>query len=500
VVGRASGYWWASAGAALAVLAAVVALALVRPGQDPDGVVAAPTPSRGPEPAPVAVLSAAGSDVPAPTAPGVRAAIDELVRGGLLGEAVSVAVVDAVTGEDLYRHKSDRPTVPASTTKLVTAATVLATRGPAHQLATVAVAGSQPGEVVLVGGGDPTLAVGPAGFYPGAARLDRLAEQVRAALGETAVARVTVDATRFTGPVHGPWTADIPASGFVGPITALMTDGARVAPDPAQEQRPARRWEAPDLAAGEAFAALLDAPVDSVTRGTAPPPPSPSPAVPSPPSQAGPSPSPTAAGPVARGGDGPPPPGTELGRVTSPPVQRLVEIMLATSDNVVAEALARQVALASGEPASFRGAAAAMAEELDRLGIRLGGSKLADGSGLSRANQLTATLLTDLLAAAASGPERPHAGVFAALPVAGWSGTLADRYRTPQSRTRAGAGAVRAKTGSLDRVDALAGLVTTADGRVLAFALLADDVPVDQSTARAALDRIAATLAGCGCR
>ncbi|MPZ26827.1 MAG: D-alanyl-D-alanine carboxypeptidase/D-alanyl-D-alanine-endopeptidase [Micromonosporaceae bacterium] len=496
VARRASGYWWwAAAVAALTGLAAVVAVGLVRPWSDPVVPVAAPT--RSPEPEPEAVLSAAGTAAPAPTAEGVRAAIDELVRGGELGEAVSVSVVDAVTGADLYRHQADRPTIPASTVKLLTAATLLATHGPAYRLATVAVAGAEPGEVVLVGGGDPTLSVDGNGFYPGAARLDQLAEQVREALGDTPVRQVTIDSSRFTGPVFGPWADDIPGSGFVGPVTALMTDGGRVDPDPAIAQRPALRWDEPDLAAGEAFAELLDAPGE-VVRGQAPP--------------AGGGPGPTApatggAGPTdpATGGTptdpaGVPPPGAELGRVSSPPVQRLIEIMLASSDNVVAEGLARQVAHARGEPASFEGAARAMATVLDELGLARGDSVLADGSGLSRDNRLTATLLTDLLASAAAGPERPHAGVFAALPVAGWSGTLADRFRSPEPQTEPGAGYVRAKTGSLAGVDALAGLVTTADGRVLAFALLADAVPVDQETARVALDRIAATLAGCGCR
>ena len=483
-MGKPARYGWVAAvAAALTVLAAVIALALVRP-DGPDHVMVAPSSTAPPEPEPVPVLPAAGTGVPAPTAEGVRAVIDQLVRGGELGPAVSVAVVDALTGQQLYGHQPDRPTIPASTTKLVTAATALASLGPAHQLATVAVAGTDPGEVVLVGGGDPTLAVGDAGFYPDPARLDRLAGQVGAALGDAEVSRVTVDASLFTGPVHGPWDPDIPGSGFVGPVTALMTDGARTDPDPAQEQRPARRFGAPDLAAGEAFAELLGVPAGSVARGAAP--------EPATPARAGRS----AAGPAG----GFPAPGTELGRVTSPPLQRLVEFMLRTSDNMVAEALARQVALARGEPASFAGAAAAMAKVLAELGSPLGPGELADGSGLSRSNRLTATLLTDLLATAASGPERPHAGLFPALPVAGWSGTLADRYRSPQPRTTPGAGAVRAKTGSLAGVDALAGVVTTADGRVLGFALLADAVPVEQSTARAVLDRIAAALAGCGCR
>lgn len=480
MAGKASGYWWAGAAAALAVLGAVVALALVRPWTGSAGSPVIPTPTASPEPVPVAVLPAAGTAAPVPTAEGIRAAIDDLVRGGELGDAVSAAVVDVVTGEPLYGYQAGRPTIPASTTKLVTAATVLATRGPVYQLATVAVAGAEPGEVVLVGGGDPTLSVGAGGFYPGAARLDQLVGQVRGALGDADPTRVTVDASLFSGPVYGPWTDDIRTSGFVGPITALMTDGARVNPDPAQEQRSAQRFEQPDLAAGAAFAQLLGLPADAVQRGGAPEPAT-----------------------LTPGGTPPaaPPPGTELGRILSPPVQRLVEFMLTTSDNTVAEALARQVALARGEPASFAGAAAAMAGVLAELDLPPGDSTLADGSGLSRANRLTATLLTELLASAGTGPERPHAGVFAALPVAGWSGTLADRYRSPQPpQTGAGAGYVRAKTGSLAGVDALAGVVTTADGRVLGFALLADAVPVGATTARVALDRIAATLAGCGCR
>jgi D-alanyl-D-alanine carboxypeptidase/D-alanyl-D-alanine-endopeptidase (penicillin-binding protein 4) len=63
------------------------------------------------------------------------------------------------------------------------------------------------------------------------------------------------------------------------------------------------------------------------------------------------------------------------------------------------------------------------------------------------------------------------------------------------------AGAVRAKTGTLDGVSALAGLVLTADGRLLAFDVTADGVPTGATRgAEAALDRFAAALAGCGCR
>ncbi|MDQ6873444.1 MAG: D-alanyl-D-alanine carboxypeptidase, partial [Actinomycetota bacterium] len=66
---------------------------------------------------------------------------------------------------------------------------------------------------------------------------------------------------------------------------------------------------------------------------------------------------------------------------------------------------------------------------------------------------------------------------------------------------RTGAGRVRAKTGTLSGVSALAGVVRDTDGRLLVFAVLADRVPAGGTDgAEIALDRVAAALAGCGCR
>lgn len=475
--------------AGLAVLGVVVALSLSRPAATGEWSAShPPAPTVALLPEPPVVLGAADSWAPAPTAEGVRTAIDSLVRDVGLGDRISAEVVDVATGVSLYRRRADSPTVPASTIKLVTAATVLAGRGPAYQIPTTVAAGDSLGEVVLVGGGDPTLAIDETGAYPGAARLDLLAAQVLDALGDVPIAKVIVDSTLFTGAVHGPWDEDIPNSGYVGPITALMTDGGRV--DPKQVKTPAERWREPDLAAGRAFAELLGLRHDVVERGEAPP-----------------------AGRVVAGGgnaaeggaaegDGAvsgPAPGAELGRVESPPILRLVEIMLTESDNVVAEALARQVALAHGQPASFPGVGVAMEAALAELGLPAGDSVFADGSGLSRANRLTAGLATALLVTAASPDQAVLAGLVAGLPVAGWSGTLAERYRSPQPDTGPGAGVVRAKTGTLNGVHAIAGTVVTADGRLLAFAFLADDVPIGQTEARDALDQTAATLATCGC-
>ncbi|SCG35762.1 D-alanyl-D-alanine carboxypeptidase / D-alanyl-D-alanine-endopeptidase (penicillin-binding protein 4) [Micromonospora siamensis] len=436
-----------------------------------------------PEPDPQAVLAALDPNAPEPTPDGVRAALAPLVGQPELGSRVNVSVADVATGTSLYAKGADAPTVPASVTKLVTAVTVLEARGPGYRIPTRAVAGAAPGEVVIVGGGDPTLAVDGKGFYPGAARLDDLARQVKVALGGAAPTKVTVDATLFPGPrVAAGWDDDIPVGGFGARISALMTDGARSEPEKARRtfeetNHAAERTAEPDLFAGRAFARLLGLPESAVRTGKAP-------AAPASP-----------ASPAA----GAPAPGTELGKVQSLPVIRLVDIMISYSDNVIAEALARQVALARKQPASFVGAGKAMDVVAGELGLPADELDLADGSGLSRNNRISPSLLTDLLTIAGNG-EHPELGaIFGGLPVAAWSGTLDERYQA--AGTKAGAGVVRAKTGTLTGVHAIAGLVTTADGRLLTFAVLTDQAPADSMDGtRRALDRITSALAVCGCR
>ncbi|MFG1891764.1 D-alanyl-D-alanine carboxypeptidase/D-alanyl-D-alanine-endopeptidase [Micromonospora sp. NPDC049051] len=470
--------------AGLVLVLAAVGIAVVRPGPVADwlgdGSAGRDTPSPAAEPAPVAVLAGADANAPMPTPEGVRAALAPLVDVPALGDRVHVSVADVTTGQPLFGRGEDDGTVPASVTKLVTGVTVLAARGPAYRIPTRVVAGAAPGEVVIVGGGDPTLAVDKNGFYPGAARLDDLAGQVRDALAGTKPTKVTVDSSLYSGPLFEPgWDDDIPTGGYGGAITALMTDGARsdvtrAKKDAAAGNHWAERVTQPDLAAGRAFARLLGLPAGAVARGTAP-------------------------AATTASATGAPGPGAELGRVESLPMVRLVDIMISDSDNIIAEALARQVALARNEPASFVGAGAAMDAVAGELGLPADELTLADGSGLSRSNRISPSLLTDLIALAGAGSRPELAAIFGGLPVADWSGTLADRYET--AATKAGAGVVRAKTGTLTKVHAIAGLVSTADGRLLTFAVLTDAVPPDGLTAaRGALDRIGAALAGCGCR
>ncbi|MBO0871032.1 MAG: D-alanyl-D-alanine carboxypeptidase/D-alanyl-D-alanine-endopeptidase, partial [Micromonosporaceae bacterium] len=177
------------------------------------------------------------------------------------------------------------------------------------------------------------------------------------------------------------------------------------------------------------------------------------------------------------------------------PLGDMVEGMLNTSDNVVAEMLSRQVAVAAGQPASFVGGAAAVTGTLAGLGVPTLHAHIVDGSGLAKADTLTTELLTAVLTVAT----RPdHAGLrdlFSGLPVAGYSGTLVDRY-SAKDGTAAGAGLVRAKTGTLGGVSSLAGLVVTASGRLLAFAVIADEITTGSHLAEIALDKVAASLAG----
>jgi D-alanyl-D-alanine carboxypeptidase/D-alanyl-D-alanine-endopeptidase (penicillin-binding protein 4) len=184
-----------------------------------------------------------------------------------------------------------------------------------------------------------------------------------------------------------------------------------------------------------------------------------------------------------------------LGAVQSPPLSALVEHLLTDSDNDVAEAVARQVAIKLGRPATFADSAQAVRQVLAKLGVAEGVS-VNDGSGLSPRNRISPIALARIVSLAAGDDHPRLRSVITGLPIAGFSGTLSPpRYTVTSSR--AGAGMVRAKTGTLAGVSTLAGLAHDADGRLLAFAFMAGDGkgPVDPGK----LDQLAATVAACGC-
>jgi D-alanyl-D-alanine carboxypeptidase/D-alanyl-D-alanine-endopeptidase (penicillin-binding protein 4) len=404
----------------------------------------------------VPVLAALSTNAPAPDPGVLTGQLTPLLTAPGLGAGVSAQVVDVASGDVLLDLDAADPATPASTVKLLIAAAALTTLGPSETIATTVVAGATPGEVVLVGGGDLTLSrTAPSQTYPGAPTVADLATQVVAALpAGTPVTRVVVDSSLFSGSLTASgWAAADAPSSYAAPVTATAVDGARVSPG-----SQARSGQ-PGLDAGSALADALGAPSATVVLGEAP------------------------AG--AR----------TLATVHSAPIARLVEQALSTSDNMLAEVLARQVALARNLPASFEGAGQAVTDALADAGIDVSGVALSDGSGLSLEDRVPAGVLTAVVSGAADGSLKGASALLSGLPVAGYDGTLFDR-----GDAGAAPGTVRAKTGTLLGVHALAGTVVTADGRLLAFAVVADGSSGGDVAAESALDGVAAALAGCGCR
>ncbi|MGH3305078.1 MAG: D-alanyl-D-alanine carboxypeptidase, partial [Streptosporangiaceae bacterium] len=107
------------------------------------------------------------------TAAGVSRALAPVVSSAALGQSLGVLVTNLATGQVLYASNASAGFTPASTNKLATAVAALKVLGPAARLTTRVVTGAGSGAVVLVGGGDPTLAAGrpPAADYPQPATL-----------------------------------------------------------------------------------------------------------------------------------------------------------------------------------------------------------------------------------------------------------------------------------------------------------------------------------------
>jgi serine-type D-Ala-D-Ala carboxypeptidase/endopeptidase (penicillin-binding protein 4) len=428
---------------------------------------------------PVLAPGTAGGSLP--TASGLRSALGGPLSAAALGRRVSAVVADPVTGRVLLSQDGTRLSTPASTTKLVTSVAALAVLGANATFTTRVVHGATPDRIIVVGGGDPTLAVNqfPAQDYPQPATLASLAAETARALksqGRTTVS-VGYDTSLYAGPGMAPgWPGSYITTGNVTSIVSLEVDQGRLTtagtPEDSDDPYNLRpRSTDPAGMAAASFAALLAADGIHVTG--------------SPVAQTAPAHSSAIASAIAS--------------VSSPPLSAIVDQMLEESNNVIAENLARQVALATGQPASFSGAAAAEVTELRRLGVSTG-VRLVDGSGLSPQDAIApATLVKVVELATADARVR---AVLAGLPVAGFSGTLSAGQSVFSGIGGAALGSVRAKTGNLGTVTALAGLVTDKNGTTLVFAFMADEIPAAGMlrTAANAIDEAAAALANCGCR
>ncbi|MCX4527280.1 MULTISPECIES: D-alanyl-D-alanine carboxypeptidase/D-alanyl-D-alanine-endopeptidase [unclassified Streptomyces] len=380
-------------------------------------------------------------------------ALRPLLADPALGAVRAASVVDTATGQVLYEAKPREAMTPASTTKIATATAALAALGPEHRFRTTVTPGAGPGQIILVGGGDPSLTARkkpPAGSGGSLVALAADTAQALKAAGTDSVS-LGYDDSLYSGPARHP----IGLNPNIALLTALTADEARTNDS---LSGPVARFPDPSGETARAFAELLKERGIKVTAAPAK---------------------------AKAAADAEP-----LATTLSTPLGGLVERMLTNSDNDIAEALARQTALASGQPGSFEGGEKAVAARLAALGIDTTGSRFADGSGLDRADKVSAGLLTALLAKAAD-PQRPELRpVLTGLPVAGFSGTLRGRGGGDSPA----AGLIRAKTGTLSGVNSLAGTVVDPSGRLLAFAFLTADTPGPEGAERA-LDKLAATVA-----
>lgn len=444
--------------AVLAFVAAVVAAAtfFTSGGHGGSGAHVAVPPPRAPivKPGMVPVADTAET----PSAGALAAVLAPVAADPNLGR-LGGRITDALTGKELWQVADDVPLVPASTNKVLTAAAALLTLDRQARISTRVVAGSQnaQGPIVLVGAGDPTLSAAPPDvptWYRGAPRLSDLVEQIhRSGMTPTTV---QVDTSAFTGPTmaQGWDPADID-NGDIAPIESVMIDAGRIQPSTVNS----RRSKTPALDAGRELAKALGLDPAAVTIASAPS--------------------------GAR----------QLAVVQSAPlVQRLGE-MMDHSDNVLAECIAREVAAAINRPRSFAGAVDAVTNRLSTAHVDTTGAMLVDSSGLSVDDRLTAKTLDGTVQAAA-GPDQPSLrALLDLLPIAGGSGTLADRF-LDQATNQGPAGWLRAKTGSLTAINSLVGVVTDRTGRVLTFAFISNAAGPN---GRNAMDALATRLWTCGC-
>jgi serine-type D-Ala-D-Ala carboxypeptidase/endopeptidase (penicillin-binding protein 4) len=319
-------------------------------------------------------------------------------------------------------------------------------------------------EIVLVGGGDPFLTTSPgraAALYPEGADIRTLARRTAVELRSQGVPRVRLsyDDSYFSGPSVNPaWPDDYVPDGVVPPIGALWVDQGRSSSGFGYVEDPAAD------AAGDFADALRSSGIrvrPRVVRSVSPP---------------------TA---------------EEVAAVSSAQLGEIVERTLEVSDNQAAEVLTRHVGLAERQQGSFTAGAAAVLDVLAGLGVPVDGTRLYDGSGLSRRNVVRPAALTGVLELAASEEHPDLRQVLTGLPVAGFTGSLQLRFDRGPDEAR---GRVRAKTGTLTGVHGLAGVAEDVGGGRMAFAVIADRVALRKTLdARLLIDRIAGRLAACRC-
>jgi serine-type D-Ala-D-Ala carboxypeptidase/endopeptidase (penicillin-binding protein 4) len=399
---------------------------------------------------------------PAPAgAASLDARIEHMIeRSQFRGARTGLAVYDRTSGRFLAIHNGRGQLRPGSNMKLATSAALLARFGPSARLKTRIMAsgplaaGTVTGSLFMVGGGDPSLATKPfaRALHGGGGTL---VKDVAAAVAARGISQVTgrlygdesAFDSRRTGPIWKPsYWQDCP------PISALSVneDLFRIGHPQASSNPPLFAAQILKKSLKNRGVAFQKAPRVRVHPGTA----------------------------------------WVVAAIASPRISRLVRQMDLPSDNYYAEVLTKALAVHAGLRGTTANGTLTTRRTLRALGVKLHGSSLVDGSGLSLGDHLSARQILGILRRSA----RQSWGfyLYEALPVAGVSGTLSDRMRTGPAHRNA-----HAKTGTLNTASALSGYVRSANGHQLVFSILQNRRPrIDVLAAHRLQDSIVQLLAG----
>jgi len=364
-------------------------------------------------------------------------------------------VVNSSTGRRIFRKRSATPRILASNTKLFTTAAALAQYGVEGRLNTsvrgrgaLSAEGVFRGDLYLVGGGDPTF--GSSTFtrraYGSGATVQALASKLEDVGIRRVTGRVYGDESRFDSLRGGP-DSGYRISPYVGPLSALAYNRGLASENGSGYQA---------SPAGFAASALTSALRARGVRVTG--------------------------APRAKTA----PSGTEeLATAESPTMTRLAALTNKPSDNFFAEMLLKDLALSTRRRGTTVAGASLATSFAARLGARP--TRLADGSGLSRANRATPARVVALLRAMQRRDEFDE--FYSSLSIAGRDGTLGPRLRSGPAR-----GNCRGKTGTLSNVSALSGYCRARSGDTYVFSILMNNV--NPFGARQLQDRMAQAIAG----
>jgi D-alanyl-D-alanine carboxypeptidase/D-alanyl-D-alanine-endopeptidase (penicillin-binding protein 4) len=361
--------------------------------------------------------------------------------------AWSLAVVGA-DGSTVFDDRAERAVTAASTQKLVVAASALDALGPMYRFHTIFAArggigddGRLDGDLWLVGSGDPSLET--ADLRNGIGVLAR--SGLRRIDG-----RVIVDATTLAGPELNPhWDRDDNGQDYAAPVSAISLDGNTIESQETIDGVEQKVWTPmQNVAAYVATQTRAMLAARGIVTGMAPS---------------------VGRSPLAS---------VVLWDHRSAPLGALEAHMLFVSDNHYAEQLLRTVGEEAAGTPDDTGGIDAEQRFLDRLGVPTPGLRLFDGSGLSADNRVAAITLARLL-------YDREPSLYLLLPLGGRQGTLEDYDFTTAL------GRVRAKSGHLSNVSALAGYANTIHHGRVAFAFAIDGSPADPDAAIvSAVDRL----------